>query len=431
MRDLFDDFMEELRKREAAARGEEPAPDAPGAAATPTPIPTTADDDTDRDDDDADGRRRRRRPDADDRRRRRRRRRARCLQSTPVARRPARRRRQPPRRGRRAAPNDGGPAAAPRGPAGASGSTAIVIVVIAVFLLFSVGLDLWTDALWYASVGFDSVFWTRLAATLGLGVAAFLLAAVVLLGNLWLAGRLAPPPTARTAGSLRSLVRPHQRSAQAADDRRDPTRRRSAAGATGSARSPTPGRSSSRPATLPDLTPLAGWVLGGIALFIALLIGGLVSGAWETVLLWINRVPFSPTATRHRPDLRPRHRLLPVRAAVPAARPGPVQRPRRRGAAPDPRPLHRRRVARRPRLLDAGPGPPRRPRRAVPAVGRVRLPARQARARVQHPRRRDRRQLHRPERPVPRLRRPDRPLRDRRGPARRRRRSRGCSGRSG
>ena len=36
---------------------------------------------------------------------------------------------------------------------------------------------------------------------------------------------------------------------------------------------------------MPDLTPLAGWVLGGIALFIALLIGGTVSGAWETVLL--------------------------------------------------------------------------------------------------------------------------------------------------
>ena len=48
---------------------------------------------------------------------------------------------------------------------------------------------------------------------------------------------------------------------------------------------------------MPDLTPLAGWILGGIALFIALLIGGALSGAWETVLLYLNRVPFSPTAS--------------------------------------------------------------------------------------------------------------------------------------
>ena len=49
-------------------------------------------------------------------------------------------------------------------------------------------------------------------------------------------------------------------------------------------------------------------------------------GAWETVLLWIHRVPFSRDGVGHRPDLQPRHRLLPVRAAVPAPRPGPVQR---------------------------------------------------------------------------------------------------------
>ena len=86
------------------------------------------------------------------------------------------------------------------------GLYAIVIAAIAVFLLFSVGIDLWTDALWFQSVGYDSVFWTRVIATLGLGVAAFLVAAVVLLGNIWLAGRLAPPPSAEGAGSLRSIV---------------------------------------------------------------------------------------------------------------------------------------------------------------------------------------------------------------------------------
>ena len=50
---------------------------------------------------------------------------------------------------------------------------------------------------------------------------------------------------------------------------------------------------------------------------------------------------------------------------------------------------------RRARLHHAGPRPPGGPRRAVPAVGRVRLPARQVRARLQHPRRRDRRRATR------------------------------------
>ena len=48
---------------------------------------------------------------------------------------------------------------------------------------------------------------------------------------------------------------------------------------------------------MPDITPVAGWILGGIAIFLAVIIGGSVSGAWETVLLWINQVPFSPTAS--------------------------------------------------------------------------------------------------------------------------------------
>jgi len=34
-----------------------------------------------------------------------------------------------------------------------------------------------------------------------------------------------------------------------------------------------------------------------MAVFFAIIIGGSVSGAWETVLLWINRVPFSATAS--------------------------------------------------------------------------------------------------------------------------------------
>ena len=81
------------------------------------------------------------------------------------------------------------------------------IVVLALFVLFSFGLDLWTDALWYQSVGFDAVFWTRIGAQAGLFVAALVVSLVILLGNLWLAGRLMPPPDeSRRGGSFRSFM---------------------------------------------------------------------------------------------------------------------------------------------------------------------------------------------------------------------------------
>ena len=42
--------------------------------------------------------------------------------------------------------------------------TTVVAVVIVVFvvLMLLVGIQLWTDAIWFKSVGFDAVFWTRI-----------------------------------------------------------------------------------------------------------------------------------------------------------------------------------------------------------------------------------------------------------------------------
>src|SRR5206468_6751344 len=87
--------------------------------------------------------------------------------------------------------------------------------------LFSFRIDLCTDALWFTSVGFDAVFWTRLTATLGLFAGTFLLVSIVLLANLWIASRLTPPPAEDGAGSLRSLIGRVNDAAQAADSRRD------------------------------------------------------------------------------------------------------------------------------------------------------------------------------------------------------------------
>ena len=76
------------------------------------------------------------------------------------------------------------------------------------FLLSSTVLDLWTDALWFKSIGFDGVFWTRVGAQAALFLGAFVVALIVLLGNLWLAGRLGPAPGSGGAGggAIRSFV---------------------------------------------------------------------------------------------------------------------------------------------------------------------------------------------------------------------------------
>jgi uncharacterized membrane protein (UPF0182 family) len=83
---------------------------------------------------------------------------------------------------------------------------AVVVAIVLVVLIGGAIVDLWTDVIWYTSVGFDSVFWTRLGAQLGLFVVGLVLATVVLLANLWIAGRLTPPVDPERPGRLRSIA---------------------------------------------------------------------------------------------------------------------------------------------------------------------------------------------------------------------------------
>ncbi|HEX7346348.1 MAG TPA: UPF0182 family protein [Candidatus Limnocylindrales bacterium] len=218
MRDLFDDFLEELRRREAIARGDDPDADAPRSAKPVGPNP----------DDDGPPR-------------------------------PLRRARRRAREGR------------PRR------WWLIVLVVLAAIVLATFGLDLWTDALWFRSVGFDAVFWTRVTAQLGLFLAGAIGALAVIVVNLAIAGRFT-----QGIGDGRSPLRDaFQRLNEAADPRR---------GA---------GRSADRPTVtfgpddIPDLMPIARLVLVGIVVFVALTIGASVASSWPTILLWASRVPFS------------------------------------------------------------------------------------------------------------------------------------------
>jgi uncharacterized membrane protein (UPF0182 family) len=218
MRDLFDDFLEELRRREAIARGEDPDADAPRRPRAVGPNP----------DDDGPPR-------------------------------PMRRgsRRQRDGRSRRWWP--------------------LILVGVTALVLLTFGLDLWTDALWFRSVGFDPVFWTRVTAQLGLFLAAAIGALAVVLVNLAIATRLT-----RDLGDGRSPLRDvFERLNDAADPRRGRSGDRS-------------GTATFGPDDIPDLTPVARVVLIGIVVFVALTIGASIASSWPTILLWANRVPFSP-----------------------------------------------------------------------------------------------------------------------------------------
>ena len=128
------------------------------------------------------------------------------------------------------------------------------------------GLDLWTEALWFQSVSFDSVFWTRFTAQLGLFLVATLGALAIVLINLAIAARLTEG-TGDGSNAFRDLF---ERFGEAADPRRGGAR--SDAGA--------PRTVTFGPDEFPDLTPIARVVLIGLAVFVALTIGGSVAAAW-------------------------------------------------------------------------------------------------------------------------------------------------------
>jgi uncharacterized membrane protein (UPF0182 family) len=180
------------------------------------------------------------------------------------------------------------PASAGRGrPSGRGGGNRRLIALVAIVLIILVfgsgGIDFWTDAIWFKSVGFDSIFWTRVGATIGLFAGGLAVTLLILLGNLWLANRFAPPGDG-TPGTLRDLF---EQLGQIGISTGDPRERGG------------PGRPiivNAEPLQVPDLTPAATVALVGLSVLAALVVGGIAASSWETVLLWIHRVPFQAPA---------------------------------------------------------------------------------------------------------------------------------------
>jgi uncharacterized protein len=183
----------------------------------------------------------------------------------------------------------------------------VLLVVVGLILFAAVfvvgtGLDIVTDAAWYQSVGYDSVFWTRLGAQVALFLGGLLVALVFLLGNLWLAGRLAPPPDAQAGKRVRGLMGRLGEAARSGTEgnwnRTDPFGgpRRGAGGRPGGDEPGIRPSISFEAEDIPDLSPLAIGGLVVVAVLAALGTAGALAGSWDTVLLWQNRVPFDPTA---------------------------------------------------------------------------------------------------------------------------------------
>ena len=309
MRDLFDDFLRELNERQARAQGRNPQPppgddeapddDAPDDDARPdaeaAETPEAADADAAETVNGADAAAGDDRPeDADE---------------EPTVIPPSRRaageggRRgggRPPRRPV-GGPGDGGSWRDRLGSLGPQVLLVIVgVILFAAIFLVGAGLDLVTDATWFQSVGYDPVFWTRLGAQVGLFVVGAVVALVVLLGNLWIAGRLARPPEGgsserfrRLAGRLGEAARSTTEGPWARSDPFGGPRRGSFGRPGGDDRPPIRPSIAFDAEDIPDLSPLAVAGLAIVAILAALGTAGALSGSWETILLWQNRVPFA------------------------------------------------------------------------------------------------------------------------------------------
>ncbi|HEX2895607.1 MAG TPA: UPF0182 family protein, partial [Marmoricola sp.] len=138
----------------------------------------------------------------------------------------------------------------------------LTLVVLALLLIgFSLFAGIWTDKLWFTSIGYGAVFstllWTKIAMFLVFG----LVMGLVVGGNLWIAFRLRPAFRANSAE-------------QANLDRYREV-----------------------------ITPIRRALLISVSLVFTLFAGGSAAGKWRTFLLWEHRQSFGKTDTYFHKDI--------------------------------------------------------------------------------------------------------------------------------
>ena len=173
----------------------------------------------------------------------------------------------------------------------------VALAILVVVILLGVGVNFLTDAIWFRSVGFESVFWTRVTTQIGLFAGGGILALLFLLFNVWLAGRLLPPPdpdrASPFAGWFERIAGEDTLGGASRSGR--PWEGRPPARPGGNRMGSRPGEGIALSADdLPDFAPIARWSLIALVVLIALGVAGSAASHWETILLWRNQVPYSP-----------------------------------------------------------------------------------------------------------------------------------------
>jgi uncharacterized protein len=161
----------------------------------------------------------------------------------------------------------------------------VVLAIVVLLTIFSLTVGLATDAIWFQSVGYSSVFWTRLGSQILFFVVGVGLAFFIIWINIWLAGRFIPK------GQLRRF---------SLDDFLDrfSVDRYFGGGQFGSGPFGSPPARSTRPVgggdsvAVPDVSRPVFWSLLAVAVLVALTMGGLALGGWNTIQLFMHRVPF-------------------------------------------------------------------------------------------------------------------------------------------
>lgn len=159
---------------------------------------------------------------------------------------------------------------------------AILVGFVVLSSIFALTVGLITDGMWFNSIGFGDVFSTRVASQALFFVVGGLVAFVFLWFNLWLAGRFIPKGQLRRFSLDDFLDRFSVERYMGGESGPSPFSRPRAR----------PVGGSSEAVQIPDLGRPVFWTLFGIGTLISLGMGAMANGGWDTIQLFLHRTPY-------------------------------------------------------------------------------------------------------------------------------------------